>query len=89
MLGNMANTFACGTLDIGKKWASVVVRLGNRASRHGTRSVGRALSIRTMLESIPSVLAVTCVPEIASSAAIMVAVTEADAILFGAAKAVD
>ncbi len=42
-----------------------------------------------MLESIPSVLAVTCTPQVHSYATVMVAVTEADAILFGAAKVVD
>ena len=89
MLGNVANFFACDTLDVGKKQASVAVGLGNRTSPRGTRSVGQASSIRTMLESIPSVLAVTCTPQVHSYATVMVAVTEADAILFGAAKVVD
>jgi hypothetical protein len=89
MLGNLSDAFACGTLDVGKKRASVAVRPGNRASPRGTRSVGRAASISTTLENVPSVLAVTCAPQVAGSAAITVAVTEADAIPFGASKAVN
>jgi hypothetical protein len=89
MLGNVADSFACGILDAGKKRASVAVRLGNRASLCGARSVGWAASIRTMLESVLSVLAVACAPQVAGSAAITVAVMEADAMPFRAAKAVD
>jgi hypothetical protein len=89
MLGNVSNSFAHGTLDVGKKWAFVAVRPGNRATLHATRSVGWAASIRTMLKSIRSILAVTCAPQVAGFAAITVAVTEADTISFRASKAVD
>jgi hypothetical protein len=89
MLGNMSDAFACGTLDVGKKRASVAVRPGNRASSCGTRSVGWAASIRTTLENVLLVLVVTCAPQVAGSAAITVAVTEANALPFGESKAVD
>ncbi len=87
MLGNVADLFAFGTLCVGKKQASVAVRLGNRTSQRGMRSVGHALS--TTLECIQSVLAVACAPQVAGSAAITVAVAKANAIPFRVAMAVD